>query len=29
HYQNGMGTVLLQQMAMMLPAMLARWVERV
>ncbi|UYA62291.1 DUF484 domain-containing protein [Pectobacterium colocasium] len=29
HYQDGMGTVLLQQMAMMLPAMLARWVERV
>ncbi|MEH2921925.1 DUF484 domain-containing protein [Samsonia erythrinae] len=29
HYQDGMGTVLLQHMAMMLPAMLARWVERV
>ncbi|MEC5319178.1 DUF484 domain-containing protein [Brenneria populi subsp. brevivirga] len=30
HYQDGMGTVLLQQMAtMILPAMLARWIERV
>ncbi|WP_409308401.1 DUF484 domain-containing protein [Pectobacterium sp. B1J-3] len=29
HYQDGMGTVLLQQLATMLPAMLERWVERV
>lgn len=30
HYQDGMGTVLLQQMATtILPAMLARWIERV
>ncbi|KAA8996433.1 DUF484 domain-containing protein [Affinibrenneria salicis] len=28
HYQDGMGTVLLQQLATMLPAMLERWVER-
>ncbi|MCG8709759.1 DUF484 domain-containing protein [Brenneria sp. 4F2] len=29
HYQDGMGTVLLQQMATtILPAMLARWIER-
>ncbi|MFC3393499.1 DUF484 domain-containing protein [Brenneria rubrifaciens] len=29
HYQDGMGTVLLQQLATMLPAMLERWVERI
>lgn len=30
HYQDGMGTVLLQQMATtIVPAMLARWIERV
>ena len=28
HYQDGMGTVLLQQLANMLPAMLTRWIER-
>ncbi|PWC11769.1 DUF484 family protein [Brenneria roseae subsp. americana] len=29
HYQDGMGTVLLQQLTTMLPAMLERWVERI
>lgn len=29
HYQDGMGTVLLQHLANLLPDMLARWVERV
>lgn len=29
HYQSGMGTVLLQHLSLMLPELLARWVERV
>ncbi len=29
HYQSGMGTVLLQQLAQMLPPLLSRWIERV
>lgn len=29
HYQSGMGTVLLQHLAAMMPELLARWVERV
>ncbi len=28
HYQSGMGTVLLQHLALMLPQLLSRWVER-
>lgn len=28
HYQQGMGTVMLNQLARMLPALLERWVER-
>ncbi|PPC61743.1 DUF484 family protein [Pantoea sp. ICBG 1758] len=29
HYQAGMGTLLLQHLAQMLPALLARWIERI
>ncbi|MCW6540190.1 DUF484 domain-containing protein [Yersinia ruckeri] len=29
HYQRGMGTVMLDQLALMLPALLARWIEPV
>ena len=29
HYQPGMGTVLLDQLAKMLPGLLERWIERV
>ncbi len=28
HYQAGMGTLLLQHLAQMLPDLLSRWVER-
>ena len=29
HYQPGMGTVMLNQLAKMLPGLLERWIERV